>query len=307
MTPTPSFDPGLTQQYTGALLRAINRDGSFNVRRRGFRRAAGDAYIRLIRMSWPRFLGTMVTGYLAVNGIFGAIYFWLGPDALRVSDRDLGLSQLALAFFFSTQTLSTVGYGSIYPFGLAAHLVSALEVTLGVGGFALAASLMFARFSRPSAKLIFSRQMVVAPYRDQTGLEFRVANQRSNVMMEVEAEMILTTVEQDAQGKLQRKFVELSLERRTLWFLALTWTIVHPIDRASPLWGKTREDLESLQAEVLIVIKGYDDSFSQVVNTRYSYRWDEIDWSARFLPAFETSPAGYLVLDVDRIHDTAAV
>ena len=304
---TPSFDPGLTQQYTGALLRTINRDGSFNVRRRGIRRAAGDAYIRLIRMSWPRFVGTMVAGYLVVNGIFGGIYFLLGPDALRVSDRDLGLSQLALAFFFSTQTLSTVGYGSIYPFGLAAHLVSALEVTLGVGAFALAASLMFARFSRPNARLIFSRQMVVAPYRDQTGLEFRVANQRNNVMMEVEAEMILTTVEQDAQGKLQRRFVELSLERRKLWFLALTWTIVHPIDGASPLWGKTREDLEGLQAEVLIVIKGYDDSFSQVVNTRYSYRWNEIDWSARFLPAFETSSAGYLVLDVDRIHDTAPI
>jgi len=302
---TPSFDPGLTQQYSGALLRTINRDGSFNVSRRGFRRAAGNVYVNLIRTTWPRFLGIMASLYLFVNGLFGAVYVLLGPGALRASDRDLGLNPLAEAFFFSTQTLSTVGYGSIYPFGLAAHLVSALEVTLGVGGFALATSLMFARFSRPNAKLVFSRQMVVAPYRDQSGLEFRVANQRSNVMMEVEADVILMTVERGPDGKLRRNFVDLPLERRKVFFLALTWTVVHPIGPESPLWGRTREDLERLQAEVLILIKGFDDSFSQIVHTRYSYRWDEIDWSARFLPAFEASPAGHLVLDVDRIHDTA--
>ncbi|HLH44133.1 MAG TPA: ion channel [Bryobacteraceae bacterium] len=302
---TPSFDPGLTQQYNGALVRTINRDGSFNVSRRGFRRAAGNAYVYLIRTTWPRFLGMMVCLYLFVNGVFGAAYLLLGPGALRASNGDLGLSPLARAFFFSTQTLSTVGYGSIYPFGLAAHLVSALEVTLGVGGFALATSLMFARFSRPNAKLIFSRKMLVAPYRDQTSLQFRVANRRSNVMMEVEADVILMTVEHGADGTLRRSFVDLPLERRKIFFLALTWTVVHPIGPQSPLWGKTREDLERLQAEVLILIKGFDDSFSQVVHARYSYRWDEIDWSARFLPAFEASPAGHLVLDIGRIHDTA--
>jgi inward rectifier potassium channel len=147
--------------------------------------------------------------------------------------------------------------------------------------------------------------MLVAPYREQTSLQFRVANLRSNVLMEVEADVILMTVEPGPTGALRRQFVDLSLERRKVFFLALTWTVVHPIGPQSPLWGKTREDLERLQAEVLILIKGYDDSFSQVVHTRYSYRWNEMDWSVRFLPAFEASPAGHLVLDVDRIHDTA--
>jgi inward rectifier potassium channel len=302
---TPSFDPGLTQQYTGALQRTINRDGSFNIRRRGVRRAAGNAYIQLIRMSWPRFFSLLAAGYVVVNGIFAAIYLLLGHDAIHASDHDLGLSPLAKVFFFSAQTLTTVGYGTIYPFGFGAHLVSAFEVTLGLGGFALAASLMFVRFARPNAKLVFSRQMVMAPYGSQTGLEFRVANQRSNVMMEVEADVILMTVEPGPDGKLQRNFVDLPLERRKVFFLALTWTVVHPIGPQSPLWGRTREDLERLQAEVLILIKGFDDSFSQIVHTRYSYRWDEIDWSARFLPAFDASPAGQLVVDVDRISDTA--
>ncbi|HEY7338144.1 MAG TPA: ion channel [Bryobacteraceae bacterium] len=304
---TPSFDPGLTRQYTGSLIRTINKDGSFNVRRRGFRRAAGGAYVRLIHTTWPRFLGIILVGYLAVNGIFTAIYLMLGPGALHASERDLGLTHAAQAFFFSAQTLTTVGYGALYPYGVAADLIAALEVTVGLAGFALATSLMFARFSRPSARLVFSRQLVVAPYGPQTSLQFRIANQRSNVLMEVEAEVMLMTVEKDKDGNLKRNFVELALERRRIFFLALTWTIVHPIDDASPLWGKTTEDLERWQAEVLILIKGYDDSFSQVVHTRYSYRWDEINWSVRFVPAFDVSPAGHLVLDVDRIHETAPV
>jgi inward rectifier potassium channel len=303
---TPSFDPGLTQKYTGSLVRTINKDGSFNIRRRGFRRAAGDAYIHLIQTTWPRFLGIVVIAYLLINGIFTAIYMSLGPEALH-SSEDLGIGPVARAFFFSAQTLTTVGYGTLSPYGFPAHLISSIEVSLGLGGFALAASLMFARFSRPSARLVFSNQIIVAPYTDQTSLQFRIANQRSNVLMDVEAEVMLMTVENGEDGELRRQFVELALERRRIFFLPLTWTVVHPIDESSPLWKKTRQELERMQAEVLILIKGFDDSFSQVLQTRYSYRWDEMEWSVRFEPAFVVSPAGQLVLDVGLIHKTAPV
>ena len=158
-----------------------------------------------------------------------------------------------------------------------------------------------------ASKLVFSDQMVIAPYGEATSLQFRVANQRSNVIAEVDARMLLMTVEQDARGELKRNFVELTLERKSVLFLALTWNIVHPIDQASPLWGKAREDLERMQAELLILIKGYDDSFSQVVHTRYSYRWDEIEWSARFVPAFGIAPGGYMQLDVGKISEIARV
>jgi len=127
------------------------------------------------------------------------------------------------------------------------------------------------------------------------------------VLTDVLADMMLMTVERDAAGQLRRNFAELKLERKKIFFLALTWTVVHPIDEASPLAGKSAADLERLQAEVLILIRGYDDSFTQVVNTRYSYRWEEIEWSARFAPAFDVAPGGHLVLDLDRIGATSPV
>jgi inward rectifier potassium channel len=301
MAPKPSFDPGLTSQYMGVLMRAINKDGSFNVRRRGFRKVIGSAYLQLVTMTWPRFLLLVTVFYLAVNVLFAGVYQAIGDNTLHANERDLGLSGFARAFFFSAQTLTTVGYGSLYPFGVPAHVVAAMEAALGLMGFALATGLLFARFSRPSARLVFSDRMVVAPYRDMTSLQFRLANERSNVLMEVEADLILMTVDRDASGQMRRNFVELTLERRKIFFLALSWTIVHPIDETSPLWGKTAADLERLQAELLILIKGFDDSFSQVVHRRYSYRFDEIQWSARFGTVFTVSPAGHLELDVERV------
>jgi inward rectifier potassium channel len=306
-SPQPSFDPGFTQQYSGALLRAINKDGSFNIRRRGYSNLSRGAYLHMVGVSWPRFLAGVAGCYLIVNFVFAGLYLALGPDALHASERDLGLGTFGRAFFFSVHTLTTVGYGALYPYGFAANLVAAVEAALGLMGFALATGVLYGRFSRPSARLVFSEKMIVAPFRDASSLQFRVANQRSNVLMDLDADMVLMTVESDASGQLKRNFTELRLERSEIYFLALTWTLVHPLDQSSPLWGKSAADLERLQAEVMILIKGYDDSFSQVVHTRYSYRWDEMEWSVRFAPAFEVAPEGHLVLDVSRVGEVIRI
>jgi inward rectifier potassium channel len=304
---TPSFDPGLTQQYTGPLLRAINKDGSFNVRRRGLHGLAGSVYMHLVNLSWPRFWGLVALAFLTANIVFALVYLLLGSGSLRAAEDDLGLGFFGRAFFFSVHTLTTVGYGDIYPLGWTANVVASAEAALGLMGFAVATGLLFARFSRPNAQLVFSTRMVVSPYRDGHSLQFRMANRRNNVLTDVLVDMMLMTVEQDAEGQLRRNFVELKLERKKIFFLALTWTVVHPIDESSPLKGMKAADLERLQAEVLILIRGYDDSFTLVVNSRYSYRWEEVEWSARFAPAFDVSPAGHLVLDLDRISATSTV
>jgi inward rectifier potassium channel len=297
---TPSFDPGLTKQVIAPLRRVVNKNGQFNVHRRGTTWRDFHPYLALVNMSWPRFLATLFLGYIAINTLFAGVYFALGPGQLAGSDAPTRLGQFLNEFFFSSQTLSTVGYGNIAPKGVAGGAVAAFESLVGVLGFALATGLLFGRVSRPSARIGFSENMLVAPYQDGTSLQFRVVNRRSNSIMELEAKVMLMTVD-SVEGRLQRNYKLLSLERPTVLFLPLSWTVVHPIDEQSPLWGKTPDDLLRLQAEVLILVKGYDDTFNQTVLSRHSYRHEEIQWNRRFAPAFFVDEEGDLVLELKKV------
>ena len=300
----PSYDPGLTQKFTGPLSRVINKDGSFNVHRRGTTWRDVHPYLSLINMSWSKFLGTLFAGYLILNTLFAAVYFELAPDQLVGGDSSTPLNHFLSGFFFSAHTLSTVGYGNISPKGLAANVVSSFESLVGVLAFAVATGLLFGRVSRPSARIGFSENMLVAPYQEGTSLQFRVVNRRRNSLMELEVRPLLMIVER-VNGQPMRTYKMLKVERENLLFLPLTWTIVHPIDAESPLYGKTAEDLANLQAEILILVKAYDDTFSQTVLARHSYRHDEIVWDKRFAPAFFVNLEGDLVLEVRKVGELA--
>ena len=296
----PSFDPGLTQQVTGTLRRAINKDGSFNVERRGMNWRDTHVYLYLINASWPLFLGIVFAAYLIANTIFAALYFALSPAEVQGTAASTPAARFFNDFFFSAHTLTTVGYGNLAPSGVAANSIAAFEAMVGLMGFALATGLLFGRVAKPSARIGFSESALITPYQDQSSLQFRIVNLRPNVLIELQAIVLLMTVE-GPPGKLARKFTQLTLERERVYFFPLTWTVVHPIDDSSPLFGKTLPELEQLQAEVLILIKGFDETFSQTVNVRYSYRYDETVWGAKFSPAFEIDSEGRMVLDVNRV------
>lgn len=301
----PSFDPGLTQTFTGTLRRAINKDGSFNVNRRGGSWRDIHPYLHLINVGWCTFFGLVFVAYVLMNSIFAVIYFFLGPGQLMGADAPTEFGRFLNDFFFSAHTLTTVGYGTLAPGSIATNAIAAFEAMVGLMGFALATGVLFGRVAKPSAKIGFSERAVIAPYQDRTSLQFRIVNRRSNVLMELTASVILMTVE-GPPGKLARKFQTLTLERDSVYFFPLTWTVVHPIDETSLLYGKTPAELEALQAEVLILIKGFDDTFSQTVNARYSYRYDEVEWNTKFAPAFEIDDAGQMVLNVDQVGKFAA-
>lgn len=296
----PSFDPGLTQQVSGTLRRAINRDGSFNVRRRESGWRHFHPYLYLVNMPWPAFFLVIFLAYFVVNLVFAAAYLMLGPTALQGPPAVTTLEHFLTAFFFSAHTLTTVGYGSLSPVGAAANLLAAFEALVGLLGFAVATGLLFGRISRPSARIGFSAQILIAPYQGRPSLQFRIVNLRPNILMELEASLMLMTVD-GPPGSASRRYDRLTLERATVYFLPVTWTIVHPIDDKSPLYGKTAADLETLAAEFLILIKGYDDTFSQTVHRRFSYRYDEVVWGAKFTSAFSIDPSGDIVLDVDML------
>jgi inward rectifier potassium channel len=298
----PSFDPGLTQRYDGVLRRAINPDGRFNVRRTGSTWRDAHPYLFLINASWSRFLIIVAITYVIVNTVFATAYMAIGIEHLKGAAAQTRWLEFTNAFFFSAHTLTTVGYGNMWPIGAMANTLAALEALAGLMTFAIATGLLFGRFSRPSARIGFSPKMLVSPYHDGSSLQFRVVNRRSNNLIDVEARLLLMTVEGE-NGKPQRRFEQLELERNQVMFFPLTWTVVHPITEASPLFGKTLEQLEELQAEVLVTMKAFDESFGQVVNSRFSYRYDDLVWGARFVQSFEVEENGDLRLEIDRVGD----
>lgn len=298
----PEDDLGFGPQPVMKSQPLINQDGSVNVKRTGlpfFR--TDDNYHTLITMSWARFWLLVLTGYLIVNIVFAFIYCWIGVDNLNGVDGTGGLQHFLDAFFFSAQTISTVGYGHISPKGNTTNFVAALESMMGLLAFALATGLLYGRFSRPSAKILYSEKILIAPYMENSrGVMLRLANLRRNILIDLEIEIIFSYNE-EVNGKVVRRFYPLELERRRVSILTLNWTVVHPLDDDSPLRDMTAEDLQKTEASFSILLKAFDDTFSQTINSRTAYTYKNIVWGGKFKPAFDRADDGRIVLDLSRI------
>ncbi|MDB4925552.1 ion channel [Mucilaginibacter sp.] len=304
----PEDDLGFGTQAVTKSQRLINQDGSINVKRKGLSLFnTSNNYHTLITMGWGKFWLLVLTGYLIANIIFAFIYVSLGPGAL---DGAVGITyfyRFMDGFFFSAQTISTVGYGHISPHGMAANSVAALESMMGLLAFALATGLLYGRFSRPSAKIKYSDHLLVAPYRDNgKGIMFRLANLRRNTLIDLQMEVIFSYNE-DVDGKKIRRFISLELERKRVSILTLNWTVVHPLDNDSPLKDMTAEDMVTTEAGFAVLLKAFDDTFSQTVHSRTSYQYDEIIWGAKFKPAFDRDEEGRIVLNLNKIDDYESI
>jgi inward rectifier potassium channel len=295
------FDPGLTQKYTGEIRRAINKDGSFNVHHRGSRLKDHSFYQFLITIPWIQFHIIVLITYVVLNSIFAGLYLFTGIEHLQGADASTPLESFLSAFFFSIHTFTTVGYGTIAPRGFGVNIIAAIEAITGLMSLALATGLLFGRFSKPSANISFSSNAIIAPYQDKISLQFRIVNRRKINLLEMEAKVLLMVVDKSRSTPI-RKYFQLQLERPSIFFFPLPWTIVHPINKTSPLHNKTPEDLAKVHAEILILIKGFDETFGQTVHVRYSYRFDEIIWGAKFIPAFSIDNNGDVVLHLDDIN-----
>ena len=288
----------------GTRRRLLNRDGTFNVTLEGLDPLSSlSLYHWLLTISWPKFLAFVSGTYIALNTLFAFAFLACGPGALQSISGSFANEPFYRAFFFSVDTFATIGYGNITPVGVAANTLVTLEALLNIVGVALATGVIFARFSRPSARIIYSRNAVVAPYRGTTALEFRIANARSSQLIEVEVQAILTKLERVGDSTI-RKFYDLPLERNRVVFFPLSWTVVHPIDSNSPMSGLTQADLVASSAELLVLLTGTDETVSQTVHSRSSYEAEEIMWGVKFANMFlRDATEGIMGMDLNRIHE----
>jgi inward rectifier potassium channel len=283
------FGPLVTRE---SRQRFLNKDGSFNVVRGGMPQLSTiNLYHWLLFMSWARFLGLILLLYFLSNVAFGLMYAAIGPEAIVDTSSTPSSNTFIRGFFFSVQTFATIGYGTIHPVGLIPNLLVTIESYYSLLANALITGVVFARFSRPTANVRFSKVAVIAPYRGITGFMFRLVNTRSNQLLEVEAKLLFVHMVNE-NGRVVRRFDPMELERRKVTFFPLAWTVVHPIDENSPLRGLTEEDLYSRDAEFLILLTAIDETSSQTVHARSSFKPQEVIWSAKFANIYKQVDSG---------------
>ncbi len=298
-------DLGFGTKITGASNRLVNVDGSFNVKRDNVPFWSWlNPFHRLTIMSWPKFIMIVFLFFFFTNCLFSSIYLLIGTEHLAGMLRQNKTDDFWEAFFFSAQTLTTVGYGRISPIGHLTSAVASIEALVGLLSFALATGLVYGRFSRPKPHILFSNKALIAPYLDANAFMFRIINLQANELIDMKAEVSISIVEDQKDGTRLRRYYAMHLERSQVVFFPLSWTIVHAITDSSPLFNQTPEKLAEGEAEVLISIKGIEETFLQTVSVRKSYRFSDMVWGAKFVPMFDSSKIeGKVHLDVNDVHE----
>ena len=259
-----------------------------------------DLYYRSMTVYWPGFFASAALIFIVLNMIF-AFLFWLGPDPIANVSPDLPLP-LSL-FYFSIETLATVGYGDMHPQTNYGHLVATIEIFTGMSFLAVMTGLIFARFSRPRARFVFARHPVIARHQGVPTLMIRIANARHNTISQATAQLWLFKIEQTQEGEEFRRFHQLKLDRGEHPMFSLSWTLLHVIDETSPIFGMTADDFAEADAALVLNVGGVDDSSTQRLYARQLYPRSDIRWKHRYRDITGLAANGRLLLDYSKFHD----
>jgi len=261
-----------------------------------------DIYHNILTVSWPWFFVQLATVFGVTNLVFATLY---AMDRNGIANARPG--NFADAFFFSVQTLGTLGYGVMSPRTLYTNLLVTVESFAGILLISLFTGIIFARFSRPMARVLFSKRAVVAPFDGVPTLMFRTANQRGEAIMDASVVVTLARQYTTQEGVTMRRFQELKLMRSNNSLFALSWTVMHPIDQDSPLYGLTPEDMAELDMEIVVMLNGLDEILADRIYARHAYWADEIVWNHRFVDVISVTPAGDRMLDLTLFHHTREI
>ncbi|MEN9729678.1 MAG: hypothetical protein RLZ91_795 [Bacteroidota bacterium] len=277
-------DTGFGENAAQMGGRMVNRDGSFNIQRLGISvRDRVSSYHSMLTMPRWRFLLVIFVAYFLINCFFTLLYWLAGPSGLEGVEHGHGITRLKDLFFFSTQTFTTVGYGRVNPVGELTNWIAAIESLIGFLSFAIAAGLLYGRFSRPRSFVRFSEKMLLANYKGGKALMFRLVGYKDDHLL-TNAEIRVSARLFTPEGTYQ--FYNLDLERSHVDSLVLNWTVVHPIDQNSPFDGLTVEQIKALQPEVSALLIGFDEVYSSTVMARNSYALSDLLFGFRFAPMY---------------------
>jgi inward rectifier potassium channel len=292
----------LAANYGG---RFVGKDGLPNVKKTGVDFWERYSWFHgMLEISRWHFFLIILLFFIVINLVFAVIYYSLGVNHLAGMNVGTEWEKFGEAFFFSTQTFTTVGYGRISPTGFVTSAISSIQALMGLLSFAVATGLMYGRFSLPRAYLKFSKTAIIAPFKNGQALMVRVAPYKNTVLTDAECRLTLGLII-DEDGKKVNRFYPLDLEYSKVNALTLSWTIVHPIDETSPLYNFTEQDFANNHGEVIVFIKAFDDKFSNTVVSRSSYTFEEINYGARFKPMFHRDhDQAITVLELDKISET---
>ena len=282
-----------------AYPRIVVPDGRPRVEVQGLKRGGvHDLYHGLLTLSWAGFITLGALVYFATNLLFGLLY-WLDPQGISGARP----GSFADAFFFSVETFGTIGYGVLAPRGDYANWLMTAEAFVSIALTAVATGLIFARFSRPTARVMFSRVAVIAPFEGVPTLMFRAANVRANQVLEADVSLSLARQTRTREGVTLRRLYDLKVVRARQPLFALSWTVMHPVDAQSPLYGASLESLMAEQAEIVIVLSGTDETFAQRIHARHSYIPTDLVWDRHFEDILSISPDGRRVVDYTKFHE----
>jgi len=256
-----------------------------------------DLYHFLVTISWPALIGLITAAFTIVNLLFATGYY------LDHGVENARPGSFADMFFFSVQTMATIGYGKMSPVTLFSNILVSIEALTGLLALALMTGLVFAKFSRPTARVRFTRYIVIGPRDGALSLMIRMANMRANRIVEANIHVVLARQEATVEGDTIRRLYDLAMTRDRSAMFALSWTAVHRIVEGSPLFGETRESLADTAPEIIVSITGLDETFSQTVHARHSYGLDEIVWGARFADVLVVHPDGSRSVNYERFDD----